>query len=192
MTDLDAKQSKAMKMVVAYPFCVLLIAVLINLFVLDVKPFAVSLPDSDSLWAIALAGIAFCINHTWLMTVTETTRVRYRMYATPEEWEASGTNRKDVPDFAIRELERAHNAHRNTTENTIDYLVLLLPFLFSSAAMNAVYFWVIGFALARLGYTYSYLKGRDNMRGVFMSLGLIAMYGIASHLVISYLWVGNA
>jgi hypothetical protein len=36
-----------------------------------------------------------------------------------------------------------------------------------------------------LGYTYSYLAGKDGARGLFMSLSLLAMYGIASYLVMS-------
>lgn len=44
---------------------------------------------------------------------------------------------------------------------------------------------VVGFALARMGYTYSYLSGQDKMRGVFMSLSLLALYGMASYLGIA-------
>ena len=36
-----------------------------------------------------------------------------------------------------------------------------------------------------LGYTYSYLLGRTGLRGLFMSLSLLALYGIASYLAIS-------
>jgi glucose-6-phosphate isomerase len=53
----------------------------------------------------------------WLMTATETTPVRYKLYATPEEWEASDDNKQDATQVARQELERAHNAHRNATEN---------------------------------------------------------------------------
>ena len=45
----------------------------------------------------------------------------------------------------------------------------------------------MGFPLARLGYTYSYLAGKVEARGLFMSLSLAATYGIASYLVICLL-----
>ena len=39
---------------------------------------------------------------------------------------------------------------------------------------------------ARLGYTYSYLAGKDSARALFMSLSLLAMYGLASYLLLSF------
>ena len=85
----------------------------------------------------------------------------------------------------LRELERRHNAHRNTTENVVYFIILALVFVIVSPPTIATQVWIIGFAVARLGYTYSYLAGRDNVRGLFMSLSLLAMYGMASYLAIS-------
>ena len=87
----------------------------------------------------------------------------------------------------MRELERRHNAHRNTTENTIYFIFLALVFVLVSPTTVAAQTWIVGFAVARLGYTYSYLAGKDSARGLFMTLSLLAMYGIASYLVISLL-----
>jgi uncharacterized MAPEG superfamily protein len=184
LIDLDSKQIKAIKIVIAYPFGVLAIAILINLFVLGIDPIAVSLPSKECVWALSIAAIIFCVNHTWLMTATELTRVRYKTYATPEEWEASGTSRKDISDRAFQELERAHNAHRNTNENALYFMMLAIPFVVSTPSIQAVLVWIIGFSITRLGYTYSYLKGKDDLRGAFMTLGLVATYGIASYLFI--------
>ena len=119
------------------------------------------------------------------MTATELTRVSFKMYTTPEEWAASGTRPQDAPVEGLRELERHHNTHRNTTENTIYYVLLALTFVVVSPAPFAAQAWLIGFAVARLGYTYSYLRGKDGARGVFMSLSLLAMYGMASYLLVS-------
>ena len=85
----------------------------------------------------------------------------------------------------MREVERRLNAHRNATENTV-YFVLLAPvFVLVSPPLIAVQIWTLGFALSRLGYTYCYLFGKDGLRGIFMSLGLLAMYGMASYLLAS-------
>ena len=119
------------------------------------------------------------------MTTTELTRVRFNMYSTPEEWAASGTSREDPPEEGLRELDRRHNTHRNTTENTVYFVLLSLVFALVSPPTAAVQAWIIGFAVARLGYTYSYLAGKDAARGLFMSLSLMAMYGMASYLVMS-------
>jgi uncharacterized MAPEG superfamily protein len=185
LSALSKKQSKGIKIVVAYPFAILAVALLINLLVLDIETLEAALPTSSHLWAFIISGILLAINHSWLMTATEVTRIKYKMYATPEEWSASGTSWEDVPEVAKQELERNHNAHRNTTENTCYFLLLAIPFLLISPPIMTTQVWLIGFGLSRLGYTFSYLMGKDNLRGLFMSLSLVAMYGIASYLVIS-------
>ena len=107
------------------------------------------------------------------------------MYSTLEEWLASGTNREDATKKGISELERHHSTHQNTTENVVYYVLLAFIFVFSSPPIIVATVWLVGFAVARLGYTYSYLYGKDNARGLFMSLSLLAMYGLASYLVMS-------
>jgi uncharacterized MAPEG superfamily protein len=174
-----------MAIIIAYPFVVLLIGVGLNLFVFGVSPLALALPSDASASALVIASVLLAINHTWLMTTTELTRVRYKLHATPEEWAASGTNRRDAQSEGLVELERRHNAHRNTTENVVYFIFLAFIFALVSPTTLAAQVWIIGFAVARLGYTYSYLAGRDGARGLFMSLSLLAMYAMASYLVIS-------
>ncbi len=184
LPKLNNKKIKAMKIIIAYPFGVLCISILLNLLLLDINSIKVSMPSTPITYAIAITAVLFVINHSWLMTATELVRVKYRLYATPEEWQASGSRSDTISQTAKQELDRTHNAHRNTTENTVYFLLLLIPFVFSTPPENTVYIWTIGFALARLGYTYSYLYGKDNLRGAFMTLSLIAMYGVASYLML--------
>ncbi len=174
-----------MAIVKVYPLGVLAIGVVLNLFVFGVNSVAVALPSTVSIRALIIAAVLLVINHTWLMTTTELTRLRFKMYSTPEEWAASGTSRLDAPDEGLRELERRHNTHRNTTENTIYFILLVLVFVSVSPTTLAAQTWIVGYAVARLGYTYSYLAGNDRARGAFMSLSLLAMYGVASYLVMS-------
>ena len=185
MAELNAKQTKAIKLVIAYPFGILAISLLTNMLFFEIGPFRASMPTSDHLWAVAIAGICLVINHSLLMTTTELVRVKYKLYATPEEWKASGTSRQDAPVKGLRELERNHNAHRNSTENTCYFLVLIIPFLLVSPPVVMSYLWIAGFAVARLGHTFSYLTGKDNLRGIFMSFSLLAMYGIVCYLAFS-------
>lgn len=181
----NKRQQRTMLIVKAYPLGVLLPAVVLNWLVFTVNPAVVALPSAECINALIIAAVLLVINHTWLMTTTELTRVRFKMYATPEEWAASGTNRHDAPEQGLRELERRHNAHRNTTENTVYFIFLALILVLVSPPTAAVWVWIISFAVARLGYTYSYLSGKDGARGLFMSLSLLAMYGTASYLVMS-------
>lgn len=185
MSQSEAKTQRAKVMIIAYPIVVVLIAALINVFIFDVKTAQVGLPSDDQIVAIVVASVLLVANHTWLMTTTELCRADFGMSATPEEWAASGNNPQNIPKDGLRELERRHNIHRNTTENTVYFVLLSLVFLILSPPVLAVQVWIIGFALARLGYTYSYLAGRDSLRGFFMTLGLLATYGIASYLAMS-------
>lgn len=169
----------------AYPVGVLVTAIVLNLFVFGISPAVVSLPSADNILSLLVASVLLVVNHTWLMTTTELTRGRFDMYATPEEWAASGTSREDAPELGLCELERRHNAHRNTTENAIYFILFSFIFVLVSPAALAAQVWLIGFAVARLGYTYSYLVGRNNARGLFMSLSLMAMYGIGSYVAMS-------
>ena len=184
-SDEDKRQRRTTAIVKAYPLGVLLVGVVLNLFVFGVKPSAVALPSAECIRAPVIAAVLLVINHTWIMTTTELTRVRFKMYSTPEEWAASGNRQQDAPEEGLRELERRHNVHRNTTENTIYFILLVLIFVSVSPTTIAAQAWVVGFPVARLGYTYSYLAGKDDARGLFMSLSLLAMYGIASYLVMS-------
>lgn len=184
-TDDQKRRQRNMMIVKAYPFALLLIGIALNFFVFGISPLAPALPSIGPIHALVVAAVLLVINHTWLMTTTELTRARFKMFATPEEWAASGTSQQSAPGEGVRELERHHNAHRNTTENTVYFVFLALIFVMVSPTIYAAYVWVAGFAVARLGYTYSYLKGKDDLRGLFMSLSLLAMYGMASYLAMS-------
>lgn len=179
------RQRRTMLIVKGYPLGVLLIGAVLNLFVFGVNPVAVSLPSAETIRALVIAAVLLVINHTWLMTTTELTRVRFKMFATPEEWTASGTSHQDAPEEGLQELERRHNVHRNTTENTVCFILLAFTFVLVSPTTLAAQAWIIGYSVARLGYTFSYLAGNDNARSLFMSLSLLAMYGIASYLAMS-------
>jgi len=186
-TEVDKKkaQNRTMTIVVVYPFAILIVGIALNIFAFGVNPFTVAFPSNDVITALVIAAVLLIINHTWLMTTTELTRVRFKMYSTPEEWAASGTNSEDAPEEGIRELKRHHDTHLNTTENIGYYILLALLFVFASPPDIAAQVWLVGFAAARLGYTYSFLSGKDNARGLFMTLSLLPMFGMASYLVIS-------
>ena len=184
-SELNKQQRRTIAIVIIYPIGVLLVGVLLNLFVLGVNPYVISLPSDGCIYALVIAVVLLVINHTWIMTSTELIRVRFKMYSTPEEWAASGTSEKDAPELGVRELKRRHNTHHNTTENAVYYVLLSLIFAISSPTVIAAQVWIIGFAVARLGYTYSYITGKNNSRGLFMTLSLLAIYGMASNLLIS-------
>ncbi|NIB45215.1 MAPEG family protein [Pseudomaricurvus alkylphenolicus] len=183
--ELEKKQRRGMHIVLFYPFGILLMGVVLNFFLLGVNPYVVSLPTIEGIRALVIAAALLVINHTWIMISTELVRARFKMYATPEEWDENSSSEKDAPELGISELKRRHDTHNNTTENVVYYVLLSLIFAFSSSTVIAMQVWIIGFAVVRLGYTYSYFTRNTGLRGLFMTLGLLAMYGMASNLMIS-------
>ena len=179
----DGSRDRTVVVVKLYPVGLILLVVLVNGLVLGVEAPAAALPSNETLVVLIVAAALLLIDHTWLMTSTELVRVRNGMHSTPEEWAANGRRREDVPEQAWRELERRHNAHRNATENTVYFALLSALFVVASPAWTAALTWLLTFPLARLGYTYSYLSGKDGLRGLFMSLSLLALYGMATYLV---------
>lgn len=183
-SKVTAKNQRGISIVTAYPFALILVAILLNVLVFGISSIVVTLPANESIRALIVAAVLLVINHTWIMNSTELTRARYGLHSNPEEWAASGADPANASAEGLDEVEMRHNTHRNTTENTIYFVLLSLIFVVVSPPRWAVEVWVIGYAVARLGYTYSYLYRKVDLRGIFMSLSLLAMYGMASYLAI--------
>ncbi len=184
MTDSEIKKSRVKIVILAYPLGLLVIGVILNLFAFGVRPVIVALPSFEAIVALAVAAILLLLNHTWLMTSTELTRLQYELHATPEEWEDSGHSKENVVQKGWEELERRHNAHRNATENTVHFALLAFVMVMISPTVIAAQAWLVTFAISRLGHSYSYINGKDGLRGLFMSISLIATYGLASYIAI--------
>jgi uncharacterized membrane protein YecN with MAPEG domain len=170
--------------ILMYPIVLLLISLATNSFVFGVHAPILALPSPEIIPALIVAAALLLFNHTWLMTSTELTRLKYDMSATPEEWTERGTKAEDVSAEGVSELQRRHNAHRNLTENTVYFVLLAAVFCLTSPATLAAQVWMLGFSVARLGHTYGFLRGQSGVRGLFMSVSLISLYGMASYPIV--------
>ncbi len=180
------ERGNAFRIIVGYPFVVLLISLLLNLFIFGIEPFFASLPTKPVFVVAAIAAMMLAANHSILMTTTELVRTRYGLHATPEEWVASDDDPDKASGLGIQELARNHNTHRNATENTVIFAVLAPLFIMCSPSAIAAAFWLVGFGIGRLGHTYGFLKGREGIRGLFMTVNLLSLYGMASYLAVSF------
>ncbi len=184
-SDESLRRRRARIILLGYPLGILVVSVFLNLLVLGVEPAVVAMPALGSIRAFAVAGILLALNHTWNMMSTEFARSRHRLVATPEEWAAQGLNPENASKEGLRELERHHNMHRNATENAVCFIPLALVLLMISPSAIVATVWLVGFALARLSYTGSYLAKNTGLRGASMTLGLLATFGLASYIAIS-------
>ncbi|WP_299480839.1 MAPEG family protein [uncultured Roseibium sp.] len=187
MSQLNASKKSTALIIKVYPVALILISLALNLTVFSVEGTAIALPSHHVLAALAIASLLLVLNHTWLMTSTELTRLKYEIRATPEEWKTSGLSKGAVTETGFSELERRHNAHRNATENTTLFVLLAIPFSFVSPSALAASVWLIGFAIGRLGHTYSFLTGKSGARGLFMTVSLLCLYGLAGYTAIALL-----
>lgn len=185
MTAEQQRKEKFRKIIITYPFALLAISLAANALLFGIAPTVPALPPTSVIAALVIAALLLLLNHSWLMTSTELTRLKFNMHATPEEWDASEHSPKDVTPQARQELERHHNAHRNATENTVYFVFLALLISMVSPVVIAAQIWIVGFALGRLGHMFCFLTGKDGARGIFMSISLTSLYGMASYLAVS-------
>ena len=183
----DKRIRKYAVIIQAYPVVLILVSVVINLLAFGVEPFVLALPSTEIVWALTICGLLLVLNHTWLMTATELTRLHHNMYATHEEWTQNNARKEDVDEQGWIELERHHNAHRNATENTVYFIFLAFIVCITSPATLLAQVWLVCFAVARIGYTFGALRGRTGLRQASMSFSLLAIYGLASNLALSLL-----
>lgn len=187
MSENDARIRKFTRIIIAYPIGLIVVAVVANLL-FGIRPLVVSLPTPAIMGAVSIGAGLLLLNHTWLMTATELTRLNHNIYASPEEYVENNAHKKDVADAGWIALERHHNAHRNATENTVYFAILAGAMMLASPSPLAAQVWILAFAIGRLGYSFSALKGNAGLRGIFMSLSLVALYGMASYLLLALLW----
>lgn len=185
MLNNEKRIQKFTFILIGYPIALVIIALALNQFVFGVEPLRVALPSNDVLAALIISSILLLINHSWLMTTTELTRLNYKMYASQEEWIEAGVTKEDVSSEGWIELDRRHNAHRNATENSIYFGLLAVLICFVSPSILAAQIWIVGFAIGRLGYTYSALRGLSGQRGIFMTISLLSLYGLGGYLGLS-------
>lgn len=171
----------------AYPFVILVLAIALN-FMFGIGSIQISHPSREIVGLVSCAAIILVINHSWIMTVTEITRNRFKIYASPEEWASNGHKKSDVSEKGIFEIERCLNTHRNTTENIVYHILFLVIFSSVSPSQIAAWGWILVFPISRIGYTYCYFNGLDIVRGIFMSFTLLSVYGMASYLALSFLF----
>ncbi len=179
------KKRKFTLIILAYPFVLVLVGLAANLLIFGIDVAIIAMPSNEVIAALILSAVLLLANHTWLMTSTELTRLKYNMHATPEEWETSEYVKAEVSLKGLQELERRHNAHGNATENIVHFVLLAVLICVVSPVTIMAQVWFLSFAVSRLGHTFSYLSGRDDLRGIFMSVSLVSLYGLASYLLLS-------
>eukprot|EP01084_Bolivina_argentea_P314976 545614_1 len=181
---LNRSQNRTKIIIIFYQLVIAVIGIILNI-IFGINKFQVELPNEEILRDIVIGAILLVINHSWIMNSTELTRNQYNLHATPEEFEKNGKDANNASKEGLNEVQRRHNIHRNTTENTIYYILLVIIFALTSPPRVAYHIWTLLFPISRLGYTTAYMYKKTDIRGIFMSLSLLSLYGMAAYLGIS-------
>ncbi|WP_299419577.1 MAPEG family protein [uncultured Shimia sp.] len=186
-TGLDPNRVRRVRrIIIVYPFALITAAIILNLLI-GVMSAVPAVPTKPILIAFTISGLLLLANHVWLMTSTELTRLKYGLQATPEEWAKAGKVETEADPTGVREVKRHHDAHNNASENTLYFVVLAPAMMLISPTESLAFIWMVGFALGRLGHAYAYLSGKDGLRGIFMSVSLMSLFGMASYVALALL-----
>eukprot|EP01083_Nonionella_stella_P109081 317694_1 len=183
-SETDSKSNTRI-IVTIYPFVILVIGVMVVhvlsiIFGIDINAFEVQLPSEAMLRDVVISAVLLTINHSWIMTSTELTRLKYGLCATSEECEKQGKDPDHASKEGLREVKRRHNIHRNTTELKYDLLrVIGHCFCVCITLKNCISCLDFIVSNCPTGYTTAYILKNTDVRGFCMTLSLLSMYGMA-------------
>lgn len=186
-TEAARHQTKFYLAIVGYPIVVAGVALLINRYALPAAVQNALWPEQMLLLAFAFSTGLLWLNHCWIMTATELARLKHGIYVVPEEVPpAEQATYAPSPD-GMADVGRCQNIHRNTTENSVYFFplaigLLLVPVLDKTEVGGAA-FWFGAYALARLGYTFAYLRAKTGLRSLCMTVTLLANFGLLFQLI---------
>jgi uncharacterized MAPEG superfamily protein len=115
----------------------------------------------------------------WLMTMgnyTALTRLRRKVYATPEDYAFKRVAPSGSPDDAV---ERSRRLHQNHLENVAPFLVLSLLYTLTRPAHDTLAWLLWGFLGARVLYTVFYLRAMQPYRTIAFAIGALIMFATA-------------
>jgi len=124
---------------------------------------------------LRLFGVTYLILVVKMIVVgyaTSAYRIRYKHFATPEDYRLQGLK----PKAGVNEdVERARRAHRNDLENILPYFGVGLLYAFSNPSLGMARLYFIGFALARILHSVFYLLEMQPWRTVAWGIGHVLL-----------------
>jgi uncharacterized MAPEG superfamily protein len=114
-----------------------------------------------------------------LMTMgnyTSLTRLRRKVYATPEDYEINRVVPSASPDAAV---ERSRRMHQNHLENVAPFLVLSLLYTLTRPEHGTLAWLLWGFLAARVLYTVFYVRAMQPYRTITFAIGALLMLAVA-------------
>jgi uncharacterized MAPEG superfamily protein len=116
--------------------------------------------------------------------ITSFYRLRYRVYATPEDYALQGISVPASPPVGQEQIERARRAHQNDLENILPYFAVGFFFALTEPSLPVARFLYVTFFLARVLHTVFYLAALQPWRSLAF---LVAQAALVVMLVLAFL-----
>lgn len=130
-------------------------------------------------FAYAVSTVVLSLNILVLWNMSGGVRNTVKKTLNPEDAKAFGSN---LVQEEPAEIARVLRAHRNTTDNTVPFLLLGAVFVaLGPSALEAQIFFY-GFTAIRLLYSFCYLKGIQPFRTISYGLGVLLTLGMIGDL----------
>lgn len=136
--------------------------------------------DNPALAAYAIASTTIALELLALALLTGSVRVRKNTYVNPEDAKAAKGTKGDLEP---EEVARVKRAHANLLENAVPFFVVGALFVASGATKTAAFAYFGTFVAARLLHAVFYLWGRQPFRTLSFGAGVLAVIGMAVHVL---------
>lgn len=136
--------------------------------------------DNPALAAYAIASTTIALELLALALLTGSVRVRKNTYVNPEDAKAAKGTKVDLEP---EEVARVKRAHANLLENAVPFFVVGALFVASGATKTAAFAYFGTFVAARLLHAVFYLWGRQPFRTLSFGAGVLAVIGMAVHVL---------
>lgn len=107
--------------------------------------------------------------------VTSLYRVRYRVFATPEDYALQGLSPASVPETQREQIERTRRAHQNDLENILPFFAVGFFYALTQPEPAVAKVLYSTFLVARVLHSVFYLAALQPWRSLAFLLGQLAM-----------------
>ena len=125
---------------------------------------------NPALRLFAIVSLILVLKMAAVGVYTSTLRIGRKVFATPEDYALQGMQAKAVSD---PDIERIRRAHQNDLENILPFFVVGFFFALTHPPLLAAEIFFIGFALARILHSVSYIRSMQPHRTIAFTAGSV-------------------
>ena len=136
--------------------------------------------DHPALKLYALVATILALQMLFLAPWTGKVRVQHKVWVNPED---AAFNKGKKVDEDHEEVLRVKRAHQNLVENALPFFIIGLLYALtkpSTLGAQAYFFTILG---TRVLHSIFYLLGRQPFRTLMFAMGVLAMIGMAIHVI---------